>query len=203
MECQPRQDTDGRRRGAGRFGDLPRAVEGGQAGLLPPLRVEQEVGGVVAPGHGDANRQVPSGNHPDSAAAAPNAASMAATANPRGSAAGQTGSPPNSTVSAANATPSPGARAPESAHPPARSRIRDAQPLRSWPDPTHAAGHLPDHLTDRLGRVQPPGQHERREQRMTHPAAPAAQPRHEDLPAAPRCPDMTPVARPQHQRPRA
>ena len=36
MECQPRQDTDGKRRGAGRFGDLPRAVEGGQAGLLPP-----------------------------------------------------------------------------------------------------------------------------------------------------------------------
>ncbi len=38
---------------------------------------------------------------------------------------------------------------------------------------------------------------------MTHPARPAALPRHEDPPAPPRCADMPPVTRPQHHRPAA
>ena len=38
---------------------------------------------------------------------------------------------------------------------------------------------------------------------MAHLATPAAQPRHKDLPAAARRPDMPPVTRPEHQRPGA
>ena len=56
------------------------------------------------------------------------------------------------------------------------------------------------HRADRLRRIQPPGQHERRQQRVAHPARRAPQPRHEDLPAAAPRPDMPPVARPVHQR---
>ncbi len=52
-----------------------------------------------------------------------------------------------------------------------------------------------------LGRVQPPGQRESRQQRMAHPAPRAPQPGHEDLPAAARLPDITPVPRPEHQQP--
>ncbi len=50
--------------------------------------------------------------------------------------------------------------------------------------------------------IQPPGQRERRQQRMARPAPPRApQPGHEDLPAAARLPDITPVPRPGRQRP--
>ena len=81
--------------------------------------------------------------------------------------------------------------------------MRDPGPLRRRPDPTPPARHLRDHRTDRLGHIQPPGQHERRQQHMAHPAPRTPQPRHEDLPAAARRPHITPVTRPEHQRPRA
>ena len=51
------------------------------------------------------------------------------------------------------------------------------------------------------GHIQPPGQHERRQQRVAHPAAPAPHPRNEDPHAAPGLADVTPVPRPEHQRP--
>ena len=87
--------------------------------------------------------------------------------------------------------------------PAARRRIRHSPPRRRRPDPAPAAGHLRDHRTDGLGHIQPPGQRERRQQRIAHQAAPAPQPGDEDLLAAAPRPDMTPVPRPQHQRPGA
>jgi len=54
-------------------------------------------------------------------------------------------------------TPAPSYTAPRPAPPPAAP----------------AAGHLPDDLPDHLRDIQPPGQHERREQGMTHLAGPA------------------------------
>ena len=49
--------------------------------------------------------------------------------------------------------------------------------------------------------LQPPGQREHRQQRMAQPAPGAPQPGHEDLPVPARLPDITPVPRPEHQRP--
>ncbi len=69
-------------------------------------------------------------------------------------------------------------------------------PSRGRADPAPAAGHLRDHRPDDLRRVQPPRQRERRQQRVAHPAPRAPQPGHEDLPAAARLPDITPVPRP-------
>ncbi len=132
----------------------------------------------------DANRHTPRPAHPGSAHAASNAAPIAASANRPGPGAGPITSPPSSTASAANAAPASAARD--------RNR-RSAPP----------AGHLLDHRADSLGRIQPPGQHERREQGMTDPAQPAALPRHEHLPAPPRRPDIPPVTRPQPHPPGA
>ena len=92
---------------------------------------------------------------------------------------------------------------PEPAHPAPRRGMRHAGPGGRRPDPACAPGHLPDHHADRLGEVQPPGQHERGQQRMAHPARAAPHPGHEDLPAPARRPDMPPVTRPEHQRPGA
>ena len=97
----------------------------------------------------------------------------------------------------------PGA-CPEPAHPAPGRGMRHAGPRSRWPDPARAPGHLPDHRADSLGHVQPPGQHERRQQRMAHPAQAAPHPGHEDLRAAAARqasrPDMPPVTRPEHQR---
>ena len=89
---------------------------------------------------------------------------------------------------------------PEPADPAAGGRIWHPRPFRGRADPARAAGHLRDHHAYGLGRIQPPGQRERR-QRMARPARRAPQPGHEDLPAAARLPDITPVPRPEHQRP--
>ena len=64
--------------------------------------------------------------------------------------------------------------------------------------PRTRRGHLREHRADGLGHIQPPGQRERRQQRVAHPAP---QPGHEDLPVPARLPDITPVPRPEHQRP--
>ena len=93
------------------------------------------------------------------------------------------------------------AAGPEPADPAAGGLIRHPRPFRGRADPAPAAGHLGDHRAHGLGRIQPPGQRERRQQRMAHPARRAPQPGHEDLPAAARRPDITPVPRPEHQRP--
>ena len=140
-------------------------------------------------------------SHPGRAAAASNAAPIAASANRPASAGGRIASPPSSTASAANPTPSCQGARPEPPHPAPRGRIRDIGPGRRRPDPTRPAGYLPDHRADRLGHIQPPGQHERRQQRMAHPARRAPHPGHEDLPAPARRPDVPPVTRPEHQRP--
>ena len=150
----------------------------------------------------DANRHAPSRSHPGKPAAAENAAPIAASANRPASAAGRIASPPSSTASAANPVPSSPARARNRRTQP-RGRIRNPQPCRCRAHPACAACHLPDYRADRLGHVQPPGQHERRQQRMAHPARAAAHPGHEDLPAAARRPDMPPVTGPEHQRPGA
>ena len=109
-------------------------------------------------------------HHPGKAAAAANAAPTAASANRPASAGGRTASPPSSTASAANATPSSAAARPEPAHPAARGRVRHPRPFRRRAHPAPAAGHLGDHRADRLGHIQPPGQRERRQQRVGHPA---------------------------------
>ena len=70
---------------------------------------------------------------------------------------------------------------------------RGNRPFRGRADPARAAGHLRDHHAHGIGRIQPPGQRERRQQRMARPARRAPQPGHEDLPAAARLPDITPV----------
>jgi hypothetical protein len=57
------------------------------------------------------------------------------------------------------------------------------------------------HRATGLGHIQPPGQRERRQQRMAHPGPGTPQPGHEDLPVPARRPDITPVPRPGHQRP--
>jgi hypothetical protein len=41
--------------------------------------------------------------------------------------------------------------------------MRDPGPLRRLPDPAPPASHFRDHRADRLGHIQPPGQHERRQ----------------------------------------
>ena len=147
----------------------------------------------------DANRHRPAASHPGKAAAASNAAPIAASANRPASAAGPIASPPSSTASAANAMPSSPARPPNRPHPPPGRGMRHAGPRGRRPDPARAPGHLPDHRADRLRRVQPPGQHERRQQRVAHRARRAPHPRHEHLRAAavrqPPAPDMPPVAR--------
>ena len=79
--------------------------------------------------------------------------------------------------------------------------MRHTRPFRGRPHTAHAGGYLLDHRADRLGHIQPPGQHDRRQQRVAHPAAPAPQPGHEDLPAAAPSPDIAPVARPERHRP--
>jgi ABC-type dipeptide/oligopeptide/nickel transport system ATPase component len=62
---------------------------------------------------------------------------------------------------------------------------------------------LTDHCARGLSRIQPPGQDERGQQRVSHPAAAAPDPRYEDLPL-PRLPaDMPRVPGPEHHRPRA
>src|ERR1019366_2317769 len=78
--------------------------------------------------------------------------------------------------------------------------IRHPGPLRRRPHPAPAAGHLPDDLPDHLRDIQPPGQHERREQGMTHLAGPAPDPGHEDPHADARVPDIPPVPGPEHHR---
>lgn len=60
-----------------------------------------------------------------------------------------------------------------------------------------------EHPADRLRRIQPPGQRERRQQSMICPAPPAPQPRHENLPAPARLANITPVPRRKRQRPAA
>ncbi len=151
----------------------------------------------------EANRHAPSRPHPGRPAAAANAAPIAASANRPAPAGGVTASPPSSTASAANATPSSAAAGPEPADPAAGGRIRHPRPFRCGADPAPAAGHLRDHRAHGPGHIQPPGQRERRQQRVARPAPRAPQPGHEDLPAAARLPDITPVPRPEHQRPRA
>ena len=172
---------------------------------LPTTRKGEPVLAAISvpPLTDDANRHAPSPSHPGRPAAAANAAPTAASANRPGSAAGRIASPPSSTASAANPVPSSERPRPEPPHPAARGRIRNPRPGRRRPDPAPATRHLPDHRADRLGHIQPPGQHERRQQRMAHPARAAPQPGHEDLPATARRPDMTPVTRPEHQRPGA
>ncbi len=99
----------------------------------------------------------------------------------------------------------PGLRgpAPEPAQPPPRRGVRDTGPLRRRARPGPAAGHLLDHPPGGLRAIQPPRQHERRQQHMSHPARAAAQPRHEDPPAAARLPHPSPVPRPEHHPPGA
>ena len=152
----------------------------------------------------DANRHAPSRRHPGRPAAASNAAPIAASANRPASAGGRIASPPSSTASAANATPS--------SRPRARNRRTQPRAVVYGTPARAAAGRTPhappatcrDHRADRLGHIQPPGQHERRQQRVAHPARRAPHPGHEDLPAAaPPAPDMPPVAGPEHQRPGA
>ena len=65
---------------------------------------------------------------------------------------------------------------------------------------------LADHRASGLSRIQPPGQHSTNaaaEQRVSHPAAAAPDPRYEDLPLPLSPADMTPVPGPEHHRPRA
>jgi hypothetical protein len=68
------------------------------------------------------------------------------------------------------------------AHTRARS-YTEPQPGHRRAHPASAPCHLADHRAGRLRHVQPPGQRERRQQRMAHPARRAPQPAHEDLPA--------------------
>ena len=171
---------------------------------LPTIRIGRDCVGRDQPPAAHRRREPPPAQRqpiPAGRRAAPNAAPIAANANRPASADGRTASPPSSTASAANATPSSGARAPNRRTQPRAVVYGTPSPRRRRPHPAPPAGHLRDHRADRLGRIQPPGQHERRQQRMTHPARPAPQPRHEDLPAPARRPDMTPVPRPQHHRP--
>ena len=119
-----------------------------------------------------ANRHRPSTAHPGSPAAAANAAPTAATADRSGSGSGRTASPPSSTHSAEKLTASS----------PARAANRRTQPRAVvYGTPAAAAAgrtphvprrDLPDHRAGRIGRIQPPGQHERRQQRMTSPRRP-------------------------------
>ena len=95
----------------------------------------------------------------------------------------------------------PGSRG-EPADPPPRGRMRHLRPGSGRADPA-PAGHLHDHAADTLGRVQPPGQRKRRQQRVSRPADAAPDPRHEDLPAPPLQPDMPPVPGPEHHPARA
>ena len=149
----------------------------------------------------EANRQAPSRPHPGRPAAASDAAPIAASANRPAAEGGVTAAPSSSTASAANATPSSRAPRPEPADPAASGFVRHTRPLRGRAHPADATGDLIDHRADGLGHIQPPGQHERRQQRMAHPARRAPQPGHEDPPAPARLPDITPVPRPEHQRP--
>ena len=150
----------------------------------------------------DANRHGPSGSQPGSPAAAANAAPIAATANrsaaPAAAAHHRPAPPP------APRTPRqlPGPRG-EPADPAPRRRERHPRRARSRAHPALPACCLRDHQPGVLGRVQPPGQHERRQQRMGYPAAAAPGPPDEDLPApAPRrtCrqyPDQNTIGAPQ------
>ena len=88
----------------------------------------------------------------------------------------------------------------EPADPAPRRRMRHPRRGRRPADPARPARDLPDHRARRLGRVQPPDQDERRQQRMSHPAGPAPDPRNEDLPLPPPPADMPPVTRPEHHR---
>src|SRR6516165_10799313 len=107
-----------------------------------------------------------------------------------------TASHPGSAAASANA-----ALIPASANRPASAGGRTASPPSSTASAANAVPSSPARAENR--RTQPPGQHERRQQRMAHPARHTPQPRHEDLPAAARRAHMTPVTRPEHQRPGA
>ncbi len=120
-----------------------------------------------------------------------------------GSGSGRTTSPPSSTASAEKLTASSPARAVNRRTQPRAVVYGTPAAAAAGRTPHPPARDLPDHRAGRLGRVQPPGQHERRQQRMSHPAAAAPDPRDEDLPLPPLPADMPPVTRPEHHRPRA
>ena len=87
----------------------------------------------------------------------------------------------------------------EPADPATRGRIRHSCRSRR-PYPARPARHLPDHRTRHIGRVQPPGQRERRQQRMRHPAGTPPDPPDETLPLLLPLADVPPVTRPEHHR---
>ena len=135
----------------------------------------------------EADRHAPSRPHPGRLAAAANAAPIAVSANRPAPAGGVTACPPSSTAIAANATPSSAARARNRRTQP-RAVVYGTPPAPPSGGPRIPAGrHLSGHRADGLGYIQPPGQRERGQQRMAHPAP---QPGHEDLPVPARLPDI-------------
>ena len=148
----------------------------------------------------EANRHAPTRRHPGSPAAAANAAPTAASANRARPGRRRDRRTAQLHRQRRERHPQLPAAGPEPADPAAGGLIRHPRPFRRRADPAPAAGHLGEHRADGLGHIQPPGQRERRQQRVAHPARRAPQPGHEDLPAPARLPDITPVPRPEHQR---
>ena len=139
---------------------------------LPTIRKGEPVLAAISlpPLTADANRHRPTASHPGKAAAAPNAAADRGQREPARLSGRADRLPAQLDGQRRERHPQLRGARPEPPHPPARGRMRHARPRRRRAHPAHAAGHLPDHRADGLGHIQPPGQHERRQQRMTHPA---------------------------------
>ena len=144
----------------------------------------------VPPVAAEANRHAPSRPHPGRLAAAANAAPIAvARTGPPGR--GRDRLPAQIHCHRRGRHP-PAPRCGPGTGGPSRGRSYTVLPPAPPPGGprTPPATTSPGHRADGLGHIQPPGQRERRQQRMAHPAPGAPQPGHEDLPVPARLPDI-------------